>query len=255
MNNAAISALSPSPPEDGGAHFHPDNAPKSEDVPLSRWELKTNTGGYAENILNKISTGEDYTGEARLAHALAPAPAAKILDAGSGVGRIGGTLRTMGHHSYGVDLDAELISKSRELYPEFPVCKQRLESLRSADLVAEGFPAKFDLITVVGNVLILVSEGGQVPVLRSLAQLLADNGRIMVGFSTVGLPGNSLVYPPKDFAQDVEAAGLIIDAQFSSYDLRPFQRGDEFLVALLRLPPTPKTLKDGTAVMGIKIRG
>ena len=58
------------------------------DLPPTRWE-QWGQSGYKDEFTTLIETGADVEGEARLADALV-ARGARILDAGAGVGRIGG---------------------------------------------------------------------------------------------------------------------------------------------------------------------
>ena len=110
----------------------------SDPLPPTRWEGPTDVGrGYGRHFADLIASGADVEGEARLADALAPR-GARILDAGSGMGRIGAALRRAGHDAYGVDLDAGLIEQSRAAYPDLPVAQARLEQL-DADFLA-GHP-------------------------------------------------------------------------------------------------------------------
>src|SRR5688572_6214350 len=61
----------------------------SSDLPPTRWEGPSDIGrGYGRHFAELIAGGADVEGEARLADALAPREA-RILDAGSGMGRIG----------------------------------------------------------------------------------------------------------------------------------------------------------------------
>ena len=55
-------------------------------------------------------------------------------------------------------------------------------------LGAAGGPTEFDLVVCVGNVITFVAEGTEVAVLRRLGELLADGGRILVGFHLQGGP-------------------------------------------------------------------
>jgi SAM-dependent methyltransferase len=179
-----------------------------------------------------IAAGEDVEGEARLADALAPRNA-RILDAGSGMGRIAGALQRRGHRAVGVDLDAELIEQSRATYPDVPVVRARLEEVDAAFLAAHEMPSAYDLVVCVGNVMVLLAEGSEQAVLGRFAELLASGGRVLVGFSLVGGPPRSRVYPAAEFEADAEAAGLAVESRWATYDLRPFDPHGEFAVWVL----------------------
>ena len=202
----------------------------SSGLPPTRWEGPTDVGrGYGRHFAELIASGSDVEGEARLADALAPR-GARILDAGSGMGRIGAALRARGHDAYGVDLDAGLVEQSRATYPDLPVTQARLEQLDRAFMSAHGMPATYDLVVCVGNVMVLLAEGSERTVLAAFRTLLAPGGRVLVGFSLVGSPPRSRVYPADEFVGDAVAAGLVVESRFATFDLRPPGPDDDFAV-------------------------
>jgi SAM-dependent methyltransferase len=206
----------------------------TSDLPPTRWEGPTDVGrGYGRHFADLIAGGADVEGEARLADALAPR-GARILDAGSGMGRIGAALRRAGHQAVGVDLDQGLIEQSRAAYPDLPVARARLETLDAGFFATHGMPTEYDLVVCVGNVMVLLAEDSEPAVLRALGNLLAPEGRILVGFSLVGAPPRSRVYPAEDFAADVAAAGLAVESRYATFDLRPYDPGGDFAVCVLR---------------------
>jgi SAM-dependent methyltransferase len=188
--------------------------------------------GYGRHFADLIASGADVEGEARLADALVPR-GARILDAGSGMGRIGAALRRAGHDAYGVDLDAGLIEQSRAAYPDLPVAQARLEQLDGEFLSGQGMPATYDLVVCVGNVMVLLAEGSEPTVLTAFRGILAPGGRVLLGFSLVGAPPRSRIYPAEEFEADSVAAGLEVESRFSTFDLRPARSDDEFAVYVL----------------------
>ena len=96
-------------------------------------------GGYGAHFAQLIADGADVEGEARLADALVGRGAA-ILDAGSGMGRVGAALVRRGHRVVGVDFDPELLAQSQATYPELPVVASRLDELTPDRLSAAGQP-------------------------------------------------------------------------------------------------------------------
>jgi SAM-dependent methyltransferase len=195
----------------------------TSDLPPTRWEGPTDVGrGYGRHFADLIAGGADVEGEARLADALAPRG-----------GRIGAALRRAGHQAVGVDLDQGLIEQSRAAYPDLPVARARLETLDAGFFATHGMPTEYDLVVCVGNVMVLLAEDSERAVLRALGGLLAPEGRILLGFSLVGAPPRSRVYPAEEFAADVEAAGLAVESRHATFDLRPFDPGGDFAVWIL----------------------
>lgn len=211
---------------------------------ITRWEKTNGTQRYGARFAKLRADGEDITGEARLADAIAPR-GATILDAGSGMGRIGGHLVACGHAAYGVDLDGILLEQSRDAYPNFPVAQARLDELTPTVLESTGFPRQFDVIVCVGNVMILLAPDSEREVLSRLRALLAPHGRLIVGFSTDGAPPDSRVYPAAEFERDAAAAGLRMESRFASYDLSPADDDDRFAVYLLQDAAAESSRKSG----------
>jgi SAM-dependent methyltransferase len=210
----------------------------------TRWEQAraleraAGEGGYGAHFARLLADGVDIEGEARLADALAPREA-WILDAGSGMGRVGAALTRRGHHVVGVDFDPEVIDQSRSTFPELPVVTSRLDRLTPAVLAADGHPTAYDLVVCVGNVMILLAPDTERTVLTHLTELLAPEGRMLVGFSVRDAPASTArEYPADEFAADAEAAGLEVEACFSSYDLRPLADDSAYAVHVLRHPRT-----------------
>lgn len=208
----------------------------SEPIPPTRWELagETRESGYVRTFTelfdaDPAGTGDD--GEARLVDVLAPR-GARVLDAGSGLGRVAESLRRRGHHVVGVEKDPELVAVSRERFPEVPVVEADLLALDTDLLAAHGAPAAYDVVVVVGNVMVYLADGTEVRALRALAGLLADGGCLLVGFHPVEGPAGSRDYPVTALRAHAAEAGLRVELLAGGYDLRP--PSEEYVVAVLR---------------------
>jgi len=191
-------------------------------------------GGYGAHFARLISEGVDIEGEARLADVLAPRNA-RILDAGSGMGRVGAALLARGHEVVGVDFDEEVLAQSRETYPDLRLVSSRLDAMTPEVLAESGAPTSYDLVVCVGNVMILLAPDTERIVLANLAAVVAPGGRLLVGFALSGAPaGASRTYPADEFVADCDAAGLSVEARFSTYDLQPFSDESDYVVHVLR---------------------
>jgi SAM-dependent methyltransferase len=191
-------------------------------------------GGYGAHFARLMAEGVDVEGEARLADVLAPR-GAWILDAGSGMGRVGAALLARGHRVVGVDFDMEILEQSRRTFPDLPLVESRLDDLSPDLMSSSGFPTAYDLVVCVGNVMVLLAPDAERGVLANLAALLAPTGRMLVGYGlTSGPSGNAMHYPVARFAEDCAAVGLEVESRFASYDLLPFTDDSEYVVHVLR---------------------
>ncbi|MGO1503709.1 MAG: class I SAM-dependent methyltransferase [Brachybacterium sp.] len=178
--------------------------------------------GYAERWRRIEASGKDIHGEARLIDAMAPRRA-RILDAGCGTGRLGGHLARAGHRVVGVDLDPQLIEVARDDHPQ---AHWEVGDLAALDLrESDGARRLFDLQLCAGNVLTFLAGDERRPALARLAEHLAPEGRLVVGF------GLDRGYEIAHFEADAAAGGLALQQRFSSWELHP--AGSDFLVGIL----------------------
>jgi SAM-dependent methyltransferase len=200
-------------------------------VDRTRWELTEEPHFYGPYFADLVARGADIDGEARFVDAVA-ARGSKILDAGSGMGRVGSALQARGHTVVGVDLDPEEIERSRQIFPDLPVVQARLDRLSADDLAEHG--ADFDLIVSVGNVLVFLAENTEREVLSRLHALARPGGRLVVGFAVRNGPPSARDYPAEEFAADAEASGWTFEHRFATFELDPWTDDAEFLVGVLR---------------------
>ena len=166
--------------------------------------------------------GKDIDGEARLIDAMA-SRGSRILDAGSGTGRVAASLAARGHRVAAVDIDPQLVDYARDRYADSGV-EWSVGDLAADDEVPEG---PFNLIVSAGNVLAFIPDAAHRQALGVLASRLTGDGRLVVGF---GLSRGRSV---EAFADDAVAAGLRLVQRFSSWELNPFTDDSDFMVAVL----------------------
>jgi SAM-dependent methyltransferase len=194
----------------------------------SRWELQVQANPehsrwYVERFRQMAARGADLAGEARLVDAML-ARGSRVLDAGCGPGRVGAELAARGHTVVGVDVDPVLIEAAET---DHPGPAWLVGDLAELDLPARGIPTPFDVVVCAGNVLTFLAPGTEVEVLRRMAAHLAPGGRLVTGF------GAGRGYEFDAFFADAATAGLTLDLALSTWDLRPFAPGSDFLVAVL----------------------
>jgi SAM-dependent methyltransferase len=198
--------------------------PADEQLPPTRWETGPK-GTYAERFAQLIADGEDVDGEARLADALL-GRGSRVLDAGSGMGRVGAALQARGHDVVAVEKDPGLVAESRRRYPDLPVVESDLLALPGLDL---GAP--FDLVVLVGNVMVLLAPDTERRLLAVVRDRLAPGGRVLVGFHPRKGPTGARSYPFAELAADAEASGLVVQHRFGTYELGA--PSDDYVVAVL----------------------
>jgi len=186
---------------------------------------------YINRFRSMADAGTDLAGEARFVDAMARRRA-RILDAGCGTGRVGGRLAASDHDVVGVDLDPVLIDAARRAYPR-PTWL--LGDLAELDLPSAGIVEGFDVVVCAGNVMTFLAPDTRVEVLRRMGAHLREGGRLVVGF------GAGRGYDFAEFLDDAGVSGLLPDLLLSTWDLRPFGRASDFLVAVLRAVQGPET--------------
>lgn len=195
----------------------------------TRWATDTgpeHSQWYVDRFRRLAAEGVDLAGEARLVDTLVP-PGSRILDAGSGTGRVGAALVERGHTVVGVDADPVLVEAARA---DHPGLRSLVADLAELDLPAMGEVEPFDAAVLAGNVLAFVAVGTEPEVLRRIAGHLRPDGVLAVGF------GTERGYPLTAFDADAAAAGLRLEHRFATWDLRPWRDDAPFAVSVLRRP-------------------
>lgn len=183
---------------------------------------------YAQRWRRFAAEGKDIVGEGRFIDAMVPR-GSRILDAGCGTGRIGGYLHNVGHTVTGVDLDPVLITYARADYPD---CEWSV-----GDLTLKQIPGNnYDCIVMAGNVMGFIAPACRGAVLEGLHDVLAAEGRAVIGF------GNGWGYSFSDFFADAKAAGFRVSLTLESWDIRPFTQASSFLVAVLERMPSIRNM-------------
>jgi len=144
----------------------------------------------------------------------------RVLDAGCGPGRVGAFLHQAGHQVVGVDVDPVLVAAAEADHPG--------PTWLVGDLAELDLPDRFDLIVSAGNVMPFPAPGTRAEILRRMRGHLAEHGRVVIGY------GAGRGYPYDEFLAHAATAGLTPDLLLSTWDLRPFTDGSDFLVAVLR---------------------
>ncbi|GAA4357531.1 class I SAM-dependent methyltransferase [Angustibacter luteus] len=200
--------------------------------PQTRWIAET--GGrrgpaYAARFRELAASGADLHGEARFLDGLlvdAGRTPARVLDAGTGTGRVAIELARRGHDVTGVDVDESMVVEARADGRQAGVDVRWVvgDLLDLADLAGGGF----DLVAAPGNVLVYLADGTEPDVVMALAAALAPGGHLVVGFAA------DRHVDPDAYQGWCADAGLVEVARYASWSGDPWVAGGEFVVAVHR---------------------
>lgn len=194
-------------------------------LPPTRWELAGDANrGYGRHFADSVARGVDVDGEARFLDAMA-ARGSRILDVGSGMGRVAAALQARGHDVVATEPDQRLREQSRATYPDLEVLPHEALALDPDEV------GTFDLVALVGNVMVYVAEDTERRVLARVRDLLAPDGRAAIGFHLTSVKAGSRTYPADEFVADAVAAGLRVQHRFGSYELH--EPDDDYAVWVL----------------------
>ncbi|MBX9420863.1 bifunctional 2-polyprenyl-6-hydroxyphenol methylase/3-demethylubiquinol 3-O-methyltransferase UbiG [Streptomyces lateritius] len=202
-----------------------------------RWaELTGGQSGeeYAERFAQLAETGHDIHGEATFCTALLK-PAARVLDAGCGTGRIAIRLAELGHHCTGVDVDASMLAVARRVAPT-----QEWLFGDLARLDTLGLDQGFDMALAAGNVIPLLVPGTEPTVVRQLAAVLRPGGLLVTG---MGLDAAHLPLPEPtvtltEFDHWCAKAGLTLRQRYATWSGDPYYQGCGYAVSVHCRPAT-----------------
>jgi SAM-dependent methyltransferase len=200
-----------------------------------RWaELTGGQAGeeYARRFERLAASGHDVHGEAAFCSALLE-PAARVLDAGCGTGRIAIRLAELGHHCTGVDIDQSMLAVARRNAPALTWLHGDLARLDDLSL-----EPGFDLAVAAGNVIPLLAPGTEPAVVRRLAAVLRPGGLLVTG---MGLDAEHLPLPEPtvtltDFDHWCTQAGLTLQQRFATWDAAPYHQGGGYAVSVHSRP-------------------
>lgn len=196
----------------------------------SRWQKITaanpdHSQWYIDRFERMRAAGIDLAGEARTCDALVER-GARIIDAGCGPGRVAIPLAEYGHRVVGLDIDPQLLTAAHALADRSDRANLDLEFFE-ADICQPWPAGDADLIVCCGNVLTFLDDDQPRAALTQMCAALAPQGRIVAGF------GLERGYSAAQFDTDCAAAGLVIQARFSTWQLAPYSAESTYLVAFL----------------------
>jgi SAM-dependent methyltransferase len=162
------------------------------------------------------ASGQDVHGEADFVAAFDPKT---VLDAGCGTGRVGIELARRGVTVVGVDGDASMLATARTRAPDVEWIDH--------DLTMLDLARTFDVVVMAGNVPLFTPPGTHAALVAGCARHVAD-GRLVAGFQL------DRDYALADYDAHCAAAGLVLDARFSTWAYDDFHDTDRYAVSVHR---------------------
>lgn len=163
------------------------------------------------------ASGADVHGEASFVMALTPSD---VLDAGCGTGRVAIELARRGVRVTGADVNASMIAEARRRAPEL--------DWAHADVAGLDLGREFDVVLMAGNVPLFCPPEDRGALVASCARHLRCGGALASGFQL----GRG--YGLEDYDAACRAAGLELEARYSTWDRRAFAPGADYAVSVHR---------------------
>jgi SAM-dependent methyltransferase len=177
---------------------------------------------YQERFDRLAKSGVDVHGEAALVRRFVPL---SVLDAGCGTGRVAIELARTGIEVVGVDQDPSMIAEARRRHPALPWLE--------ADICDLRLDRTFDVVVMAGNVPIFCPAPRRPELIAACARHVAAAGRLVAGFQLGS--GYSLA----DYDAGCRAAGLELEARWSTWDGAPFEGSEDYAVSVHIRPTGP----------------
>ena len=181
--------------------------------------------GYASKMRQLVLAGVDMETEARFIDMLCDRNA-RILDIGCGIGTTVSTLRRKGHLAFGIDPTDAVLNVARELYEPSWYAKISATELHTEALKDGGFPLRFEVILMSGNVPFFLTEEELASLLERITSMLVPGGQLVIGTTSKVRGG------PADQDVHAKATGLTLQHRYANWHLGKFVDDSPFSVSI-----------------------
>jgi len=172
---------------------------------------------YQRNFDELAAGGRDVHGEAEFVMRFAPRT---VLDAGCGTGRVAIELARRGVFVVGADVEPSMLAIARERAPGIEWVE--------ADLAQLELGRTFDVVVMAGNVPLFTPPGTHAALVAGCAAHVGDAGVLVAGFQL------DRGYTAEQYDADTAAAGLVLEARYSTWDGDTFEPAGGYAVSVHR---------------------
>jgi len=187
----------------------------------AQWRRSVDLADYETRWKRMAEAGEATHGEADFVTTLDPPPTS-VLDAGCGTGRLGVELARRGCDVVGVDLDDDMLAFARRNAPDVPWVH--------GDLATVDLGRTFDAVVMIGNVMVFCRPDDRPRIVANLARHVAPGGVVVAGNA---VESGVDAFHPDEFDQHAEAAGLVREHRYSTWQ-RDADDGGRYVVTVHR---------------------
>lgn len=191
--------------------------------------IQPNYQSYATKMRHLVLSGTDMETEARFIDMLSER-SSRILDIGCGIGTTVSALRRKGHLAYGIDPTEAVLEVAHELYEPSWYRKISATEINTETLNLAGFPQRFELILMSGNVPFFLTEPELDGLLERIKLMLVPGGQLVIGTTTAVRGG------PQEQDRYAQAAGLTLKHRYANWHLEEFLTASPFSVSIFYSP-------------------
>lgn len=187
----------------------------------AKWRSSVDLDDYETRWVRMAEAGEATHGEADFVTSLEPQPAS-VLDAGCGTGRLAIELARRGCDVVGVDLDGDMLAYARRNATDV--------TWVHGDLATVELKRTFDAVVMIGNVMVFCRPADRPIIVANLARHVAPAGVLVAGNAVEATPDG---FDPDEFDRYAEAAGLVREHRYATWDREP-DDGGRYVVTVHR---------------------
>jgi SAM-dependent methyltransferase len=189
------------------------------------WRRGVSLDDYERRWEEMEEAGIAAHGEADFVTSLDPRPST-VLDAGCGTGRLARELARRGADVVGVDLDRDMLDHAARKAPDL--------TWVHGDLATADLGRTFDAVVMAGNVMVFCRPDDRPRIVANLARHVAPAGVLVAGSTVETAAGG---FNPDEYDRDAQAAGLVAEARFSTWERDPDDHGRYVVTVHRRVGP------------------